>query len=81
MTHDRVVGDEFRLTHEFLGYMLGVRRPSVSLVLGQFDKAGIIRNGTKRITVIDRTRLEEVACECYQVVQNAFDRLLPQPSK
>ena len=54
MTHDRVEGDEFQLTHEFLGYMLGVRRPTVSLVLGTLDKAGIIQNGSKKITVVDR---------------------------
>ena len=48
MTHDRVEGDEFRLTPEFLGYMLGARRPTVSLVLGILDKAGVISNGTKK---------------------------------
>jgi CRP-like cAMP-binding protein len=78
MTHDRVEGDAFPLTHEFLGYMLGVRRPTVSLVLGTLDKAGVIRNGSKRITVVNRDRLEQTSCECYQVVQRAFDRLLPQ---
>ena len=78
MTHDRVEGDEFKLTHEFLGYMLGVRRPTVSLVLGTLDKAGIIHNGSKRITVVDRERLEDTSCECYQMVQSAFDRLLPE---
>jgi len=82
MTHDRVGGDEFQLTHEFLGYMLGVRRPTVSLVLGTLDKAGVIRNGTKRITVVNRKRLEETSCECYEVVRNTFARLLPnQPPK
>ena len=80
MTHDRVEGDAFQLTHEFLGYMLGVRRPTVSLVLGTLDKAGVIQNGSKKITVVDRQRLEETSCECYQVVQNAFARLLPQKS-
>ncbi len=77
MTHDRVDGDELNLTHEFLGYMLGVRRPTVSLVLGTLQKAGLVRNGTKRITVVDRKRLEETSCECYQVVQSTFARLLP----
>ena len=48
MTHDRVEGDAFQLTHEFLGYMLGVRRPTVSLVLGTLDKAGVIQNGSKK---------------------------------
>jgi CRP-like cAMP-binding protein len=78
MTHDRVDGDDFRLTHEFLGYMLGTRRPTVSLVLGTLARAGVIHNGTKKITVVDRERLEEVSCECYGVVNSAFNRLLPQ---
>jgi CRP-like cAMP-binding protein len=79
MTHDRVDGDELNLTHEFLGYMLGVRRPTVSLVLGTLHKAGLVRNGTKKITIVNRKRLEETSCECYQVVQSAFARLLPNP--
>ncbi len=77
MTHDRVDGDSFQLTHEFLGYMLGVRRPTVSLVLGTLDKAGILHNGTKKITIVNRARLEDASCECYRVVKSAFDRLLP----
>lgn len=77
MTHDRVGSDDFRLTHEFLGMMLGVRRPTVSLVLETFQKAGAIRNGSKNITVIDRKRLQQTACECYQVVKDTFARLLP----
>jgi CRP-like cAMP-binding protein len=78
MTHDRVEGDDFQLTHEFLGYMLGTRRPTVSLVLGTLEKAGVIHNGTKKITVVSREKLEQVSCECYQTVKDAFDRLLPQ---
>ena len=77
MTHDRVGQDDFQLTHEFLGYMLGVRRPTVSLVLGTLNKAGVIRNGMKKITIVDRERLEDMSCECYQVVKSTFDRLLP----
>jgi CRP-like cAMP-binding protein len=82
MTHDRVEGDEFQLTHEFFGYMLGVRRPTVSLVLGTLDKAGLIQNGTKKIRIVNRKRLEDTSCECYGVVRNTFARLLPnQPQK
>jgi CRP-like cAMP-binding protein len=79
MTHDRVGHDEFQLTHEFLSMMLGVRRPTVSLVLGAFHKAGIIDNGAKKITVVERQRLEDTACECYRVVTDTFARLLPDP--
>jgi CRP-like cAMP-binding protein len=78
MTQDRVGRNNFQLTHEFLGFMLGVRRPTVSLVLGTLQKAGVIENGTKKITVVDRKSLEEVSCECYRVVKNAFDNLLPR---
>jgi CRP-like cAMP-binding protein len=78
MTQDRVGQDELRLTHEFLSYMLGVRRPTVSLVLGTLEKAGVIQNGMKKITVVNRAKLEETSCECYVVVKSTFDRLLPQ---
>ena len=77
MTHDRVEGDEFQLTHEFFGYMLGARRPTVTLVLGTLEKAGIIQNGTKKITIVNRKKLEDTSCECYQVIKSTFDRLLP----
>lgn len=77
MTHDRVGRDDFQLTHEFLSMMLGVRRPTVSLVLGAFHKAGIIDNGSKKIRVLERQRLEDASCECYRVVTDAFARLLP----
>ena len=65
MTHDRVGQDTFQLTHEFLGYMLGTRRPTVTLVLGTLEKAGVIQNGTKKITVVNRKGLEGMSCECY----------------
>jgi CRP-like cAMP-binding protein len=77
MTQDRVGRDNFQLTHEFLGYMLGTRRPTVSLVLGTLEKAGIIQNDTKRITIVNRKKLEEASCECYQNVKVMFDDLLP----
>jgi CRP-like cAMP-binding protein len=78
MTHDRVTGDDIRLTHEFLGMMLGARRPTVSLVLGTLAKAGLIHNATKKIVVIDREGLEAASCECYEMVRATFERLLPQ---
>ncbi|HTL00930.1 MAG TPA: Crp/Fnr family transcriptional regulator [Vicinamibacterales bacterium] len=81
MTHDRAGSDEFQLTHEFLGYMLGVRRPTVSLVLGTLDKAGAISNGMKKIRIVNRERLEGTACECYDVVRRTFERLFPPPTR
>ena len=75
MTHDRVGSDTFLLTHEFLSYMLGVRRSGVSVVAATFQKAGLIHYARGKITVLDRQRLEGASCQCYRVVQTHFDRL------
>jgi CRP-like cAMP-binding protein len=80
MTHDRVQGDEFPLTHEFLSHMLGVRRVSVTEVLKPLQDAGLLSNRRGRVTVLDRAGLENAACECYRTVRNEFDRLLGEPS-
>jgi CRP-like cAMP-binding protein len=77
MTHDRVEGDDLALTHEFLSYMLGVRRSGITEVLQSLQQQGLIRYGKGIITVLDRGRLEELACECYQCVQDEYQRLLP----
>jgi CRP-like cAMP-binding protein len=76
MTHDRVEGDEFKLTHEFLGLMLGVRRSSVTLVAHQLQRAGMINYRLGVVTVLDRKGLEETSCECYAVVRAYFDKFL-----
>jgi hypothetical protein len=76
MTHDRVAGDDLALTHEFLSYMLGVRRSSVTEVLQSLRQQGLIGNSLGQISVINRAGLEELACECYQAVRDEYDRLL-----
>src|SRR3954462_12578269 len=76
MTHDRVEGDELALTHEFLSYMLGVRRSGITEVLQSLQNQGLIRYGQGKITVLNRGGLEELACECYQCVQDEYQRLL-----
>jgi CRP-like cAMP-binding protein len=76
ITHDRVRGDTFPLTQEFLAAMLGVRRGTVSLNAGLLQKAGLIRYSRGQITVVDRTGLEEVSCRCYSATRAEFDRLL-----
>lgn len=53
-SHDRVEGDSFPLTHEFLGQMLGVHRPTVSIAAGILQRAGLIRYARGVITVLDR---------------------------
>ena len=76
MTHDRVNGDEFALTHEFLSKMLGVRRAGVTVAAGILQRAGLIKYSRGRVTIIDREGLEGISCECYRIVREEFDRLL-----
>jgi CRP-like cAMP-binding protein len=76
LTHDRVGSDEFPLTQEFLAQMLGVRRPSVTVVAGILQQAGFIRFRRGRITITDRRGLESASCSCYGVLREVFDRLV-----
>jgi CRP-like cAMP-binding protein len=78
MTHDRVGNDHFSLTHEFLAFMLGVRRASVTVAAGMLQQAGLIRYSRGKITIVDRARLEEASCECYRVVRERSERMLSQ---
>jgi CRP-like cAMP-binding protein len=76
MTHDRVDGDQFLLTHEILAQMLAVRRAGVTEVAGALQRAGVIGYTRGRITIRDRAGLEGFACECYRAVRDQFARLL-----
>lgn len=75
MTHDRMHEQDFTLSHEFLAVMLGVQRPTVSVIAGTLQHAGLIRYKHGRVTVMDRKGLESAACECYPVIRAHFDRL------
>lgn len=76
MTHDRVLGDEFYLTQEFLAAMLGVHRPSVSLVAGSFQQAGCIHYNRGKMTILNRKAIEDITCECYDTVNKQFERVI-----
>lgn len=73
---DCVLQNELPLTQEFIANMLGTRRSGVTVAAGILQQAGIIRYSRGRITILNRERLEEAACECYQLVQDEFVRLL-----
>ncbi|HUQ84623.1 MAG TPA: Crp/Fnr family transcriptional regulator [Gemmatimonadaceae bacterium] len=75
-THDRVEGDEFPMTHDFLSQMLGVRRATVTDAAGSLQKQKLIEYEYGHLRVIDRPGLERVSCECYAIVKAEFDRLL-----
>lgn len=76
MTHDRVSGDRFRLTHEFLAAMLGVTRPSVTIAAGILQNAGLITYARGQVDILDRKRLEAAACECYAIITDEFRHLV-----
>jgi CRP-like cAMP-binding protein len=77
-THDRVGVDEFVLTQQFLAMMLGVRRPTVTLIAAKLQLAGLIHYRRGHVTIADRAGLEQAACECYGTVTANFARLLPE---
>jgi len=81
MTHDRIGQDEFALTHEFLAIMLGVRRPTVTLVMAELARAGIVSHVRGHVRVVDRKGLEGASCECYRNIRAVFDRLLPHADR
>jgi CRP-like cAMP-binding protein len=76
MAHDRVEGDDFPMTHEFLSMMLGVRRAGVSVAAATLQRAGLIRYERGRMAITDRPGLEAMSCECYNLVEQEFGRLL-----
>jgi CRP-like cAMP-binding protein len=76
MTRDRMPTGDFLLTQEFLGMMLGVRRTTVTDVMGALQKAGLVRYRRGHVTILDREALEQRACECYAISKLEFDRLL-----
>jgi hypothetical protein len=71
-----VEGSEILMTQEYIANMLGGRRESVTVAAGHLQEAGLIHYSRGRITVVDRSGLEELVCECYQTVEDEIERLL-----
>ena len=69
------------MTQELIANMLGVRREGVTEAAGKLQDAGLIHYRRGTITVLDRPGLEARCCECYRVVRNEYDRLLPCVAK
>jgi CRP-like cAMP-binding protein len=76
MTHDRTQTDQLEMTHEFISNMLGIQREAVSLVANKLREKGAIDYKRGHIQILERQRLEECACECYQVVRTEHQRLM-----
>jgi len=75
LTHDRVDGDEFQLTQDFISRMLAVRRAGVSVAASSLRQMRAIDYQRGNVVVLDRIGLERASCECYQVVKTQYDRL------
>ena len=67
VTHDRANAAEFPLTHGYLATLLGVRRPTVTLILNALQASGAIRYRPGAVTICDAAQLETHACECYRI--------------
>ncbi|MFM2348608.1 MAG: hypothetical protein RL654_3361 [Pseudomonadota bacterium] len=72
MSQDRAQSDQFRVTHEFLASMLGVRRVGVTVAAGALQRRGLIAYHRGELTVLDRPGLEAAACTCYAADQRSY---------
>jgi Crp-like helix-turn-helix domain len=81
MSHDRVGTDEFAITHELLGQVLGSRRATVTLSAERLRAAGIIRYSRGRVTIVDRVALESAACECYRAITAELDGVVQRTQR
>lgn len=77
LSMDRLRGNELVMTQELIANMLGVRRGSVTEGALKLQAAGLIRYARGHVVVLDRQGLERRTCECYAVVRNEYERLLP----
>ena len=73
---DRLAANRLTMTQELIANMLGVRREGVTEAAGKLQKLGVIKYSRGEITVLNRSKLEELCCECYAVVKKESDRLL-----
>jgi CRP-like cAMP-binding protein len=79
-TSNRLQTDEFAVTHEFMAAMLGLRRPTITLIVGTLQHSGVIDYGRGFLRITDRTQLLQRTCECYETITATHRRLLPSVS-
>lgn len=75
---DRLPGDKLTMTQKLISDMLGVRREGITEAAGILRKLSVIEYSRGHITVLDRHKLEHLSCECYAIVRQEMDRLLPR---
>jgi CRP-like cAMP-binding protein len=75
MSQDRAKSDHFHVTHEFLAYMLGVRRVGITMAAGEFARLGLIRYHRGELEVLNRLGLEAASCSCYSSDLVAYEQI------
>ena len=78
MMDDRTDDNLLRITQTLLAEMLGVQRPTITNVVREFEKAGLIAPGQRQIAVLDRQGLLQASCKCYQMVRRRIAFHLPK---
>jgi len=74
MTRERIGSDEFLMTHEFLGQMLGLRRVGITEAAGALKQRKLLDYSRGKISILDVKGLKQASCCCYQIVKNVYDR-------
>jgi CRP-like cAMP-binding protein len=73
LAHDRMAKDQFPLTQEFVAMMLGAARPTVTVVAGTLQRAGLITYNRGKVTIVNRKKLESASCECYRTATSLLE--------
>ena len=81
MMRDRGDSDILPITQDLLAEMLGVQRPTITHAVAELERAGLLERGRRQITILDRPKLMEASCECYQLVRERVAFHLPQTYK
>ena len=80
MSQDRICNTKLPLTQEFLAQMLGTRRASVTVAASALQKAGLILYSRGNVTIVNRQKLEQAACNCYRVIEQQKEKWLTEAS-
>jgi CRP-like cAMP-binding protein len=76
LTRDRAHSDQFRLTHEFLAYMLGVRRVGITRAASALQARGLINYSRGEISILDGAGLQKASCGCYRQASHIYEQTL-----